>query len=380
MKLLVVGHTYITAFAQAKYVAMKSLRNDFAVRLVVPPVVRHSFNAYRPELAAGLVPEELVVIKSFGGSSNMTYALDPVALGALMRRFAPTHVHIEEDPHSLAGFETAWLAARLCPNATLSFFIWDNLNRSPRFPLNVVKRRLMHYGLTHARLVICGNEEGRGLLEAKGYRGASEVIPQVGLDPAMASERSVAGFAASDEHVPTIGFLGRLVEEKGVRDLLEALEPMRDLRWQLVMHGNGPLRGEIEERWKPRFGDRLILLDAIPHAEVQAALARLDIFVLPSFGTSTWKEQFGLTLAQAMLAGCACIGSSSGAIPDVLAGQGLEFPERDVPALAARLRRLLTSRVESSRLGSAARRYALTQYTNDAIAGRYLSAFDAVAN
>jgi L-malate glycosyltransferase len=379
LKLLVVGHTYITAFAQAKYVAMKALRKDFAVRLVVPPVVRHSFSRYQPELALGLLPEELVVVRALGGT-NTTYILDPVALGALMRRFSPTHVHIEEDPHSAVGFETACLAATLCPHAALSFFIWDNLNRVPRFPLNVVKRALTQHGLKRVRLMICGNNDARELLTAKGYRGASEVIPQVGLDPAAAGDRDVAKPTSPSEWLPTIGYLGRLVEEKGIRNLLQALEPIRDLRWQLVMHGNGPLRNEIEKRWQPALGDRLICLDAIPHAAVHAVLTRTDIFVLPSYGIPTWKEQFGLTLAQAMLAGCACIGSSSGAIPEVLGGQGLVFPERDVPALGALLRALLSSPAERARLGSAARTYAMAHYTNRAIAGRYLSAFDMVAN
>jgi glycosyltransferase involved in cell wall biosynthesis len=298
-----------------------------------------------------------------------------------MRDFAPTHVHIEEDPHSAVGFETAWLAARLCPDATVSFFIWDNLNRTPRFPLNVVKTRLTRFGLTRADLVICGNEEAKTLLSVKGYHGPSEVMPQVGLDAATAGAlNAIRPGSAQADHVPMIGYLGRLVEEKGIRDLLEALDPLRDLRWRLVIHGNGPLRGEIETRWKQAFGDRLLCLDAIPHAAVAAVLAKLDVFVLPSYTIQTWKEQFGLTLAQAMLAGCACVGSSSGAIPEVLAGQGLVFPARDVRGLSALLRGLLGSPAECARMGSAARSYALLHYTNDAIARQYLRAFEGLAN
>lgn len=117
MRRLVVGHSYVTPFAQAKYVAMKTLRPDLALRVVVPQVWRHLFGSYRPELAAGPFPEELVIIRSFGGSTNMSYMLDPVALGALMRRFDPTHIHIEEDPYSAVGAEAVWLASRISSNA-----------------------------------------------------------------------------------------------------------------------------------------------------------------------------------------------------------------------------------------------------------------------
>ena len=379
MRLLVIGHSYVTPFAQAKYVAMRRLRPDLALRIVVPPVVRDLFGSYRPERASGLLPEELVIIRSFGGGTNMSYVLDPVALGSLMRRFDPTHIHIEEDPHSAVGAEAVWLAGRVCAEAALSFFIWDNLNRTPSFPLGIVKRSLTRFGFSRSRLVICGNEEARALLIAKGYMGPSEVIPQVGLNPLP--PRTVRDHHSSEgRRLPTIGFVGRLVEEKGILDLLEALNKVQDVPWRLVIRGDGPLRRELDEKWQPLFGDRMECLDPIPHAQVARQLEAMDIFVLPSYSVANWKEQFGLTLAQAMLAGCACIGSSSGAIPDVLGGSGLVFPERDVPALETILRALLSSPAERARLGSTARAFALTHYTSEAIAARYLRAFEAMCN
>jgi glycosyltransferase involved in cell wall biosynthesis len=378
MKLLVVGHSYITAFAQAKYVAMKTVRPDLGLRVVIPSVVRTMLGAYRPELADGLDREELVVLRSFG-NTNMSYVVDPVALGSTLRQFEPTHIHIEEDPHSVIGSETVWLANRICPSANISFFTWDNLNRTPSFPLSVMKRSLTRFGFSRSRLIVCGNEEARALLASKGYRGASEVIPQIGMDPAAALG---AGASAGNgqKQIPTIGFLGRLVEEKGLLDLLQALTLVDELPWNLNVIGTGPLRGEIEGRWQERFAGRLTYREAIPHAEVSRQLSLVDIFVLPSYTIDTWKEQYGLTLAQAMMAGCACIGSSSGAIPEVLGGTGLVFPERNIAALAEALRALLSSAAERARVGCECRGFALKNYTHESIAGRYLRAFDSVSN
>ena len=380
MRLLVVGHSYVTPFAQAKYVVMKGLCSELELRLVVPQAVRHMFAEYRPTLAAGLTAEDLVVLPSFGGGSNMTYALDPVRLGNLIRGFEPTHLHIEEDPHSVVGFETTWLASALCPRAALSYFLWDNINRKPPFPLGAIKRALTRFGLSRARLVVCGNCDGQALLAAKGYHGASEVIPQIGLDVDRVADRADHRSACSTDGVPTIGFFGRLVAEKGVLDLLNALQRLMDRQWRLVVAGDGPLRLHLETTWQPQFGGRLVLLGPISHADVQAHLSQVDVFVLPSYSMPEWKEQFGITLVQAMLAGCACIGSTCGAIPEVLDGHGVIFPERDVSALAAALRLLLETPHERQRLGAEARDFAANRYSNEAVARSYLRAFEAIAN
>ena len=379
MRLLVVGHSYVTPFAQAKYVAMKALCRNIELRLVVPRVVRHVFAEYRPTLAPGLAPEDLVVVPSWGGTSNMTYVMDPISIARLILRFRPTHVHIEEDPHSVVGFEAAVLATTLCPKAALSYFLWDNLNRTPSWPLGAIKRALTRFGMSRARLVVCGNRDAQRLLAAKGYHGASEVIPQIGLDVLPPADHGEGGVHRPTSDT-TIGFFGRMVEEKGVLDLLTALKGLIDRRWRLIMAGDGPLRREIEDTWRPQFGDRMTLLGPLSHAEVQEHLLGVDVFVLPSYSIPVWKEQFGITLVQAMFAGCACIGSTCGAIPDVLDGRGEVFPEHDVEALTAALRRLIDAPTERAQLGAAASEFAISRYSNEAIARTYLQAFEAIAN
>jgi len=378
MRLLVVGHTYVTSFAQSKYVAMKSLNPDLEIRLVVPPAVKHSFGEYRATQAVGLADGDLVVMRSIGGSSNMTYAHDPLAMSALMRQFNPTHVHIEEDPHSAVGVETVWLAKRLCPSAAVSFFTWDNLNRTPPFPRQLLKRGLTRFGFSRADLIVCGNRQAQSLLSSKGYHGRSDVIPQIGLDGEGASRSQ--GVRTHGGDAPEIGYFGRLVEEKGILDLLHALDRLRDRPWRLTIRGEGPLRRDIATHWAQRLGDRLQILETVPHANVAGHLQQMDIFVLPSYSIPTWKEQFGLTLAQAMLAGCACIGSTCGAIPDVLDGHGIVFAERDVAQLSEALRRLIASPADRALMAASGQRYAAARYTSEPIARRYLRAFEAISN
>ena len=384
MKLLVVGHTYLTAFSQAKYVAMKRLDPTLQVRMVIPPEMGHVFMRYKREHHPGLLPEEAVVIPILFGKTHMTYVLHPARLWSLLRQYAPDHIHIEEDPHSLIGVETVSLARRACPDAMISFFIWDNLARTPRFPLNVVKQSFTRYSLARATLVVCGNAEAESLLRKdKGYTGRSAVLPQVGVDledyatPPCAEIRSALPVVPSE---PWVGFVGRLVPEKGVNLLLEALSRLQPLKWRLLLIGNGPLKDDVRTYWQPLLRSRLLCLDAIPHKAVADYLKCLDIFVLPSYGTEVWKEQFGLTLAQAMMAGVACIGSSSGAIPEVLGDAGIIIPERNVSALAQALGTVICSEAMRQRMKDKAKTTAVQRYSNAAVANGYLSAFYAAAS
>ena len=81
---------------------------------------------------------------------------------------------------------------------------------------------------------------------------------------------------------------------------------------------------------------------------------------------------------QAMMAGVACIGSSSGAIPEVMGPGGLVFKERDVDDLASVLKSMLQSEELRRSLGAKARAFALQHYSNAAVASAYLSAFNSL--
>jgi glycosyltransferase involved in cell wall biosynthesis len=66
----------------------------------------------------------------------------------------------------------------------------------------------------------------------------------------------------------------------------------------------------------------------------------LDVFVLPSETILQWKEQYGRVLIEAMACGLPVVGSSSGAIPEVLEGypKGLIFKEGDVDDLVEKIK------------------------------------------
>ena len=119
-------------------------------------------------------------------------------------------------------------------------------------------------------------------------------------------------------------------------------------------------------------------MPSLPHGEVAEVYRSIDVLVVPSRTTPTWKEQFGRVLIEGMAAGCVVIGSSSGAIPHILGDAGIIFPEDDIPALTAAIRRALYEPGLAAALRSKGRERVRLQYTWDAVAAKLVSIYRSV--
>src|SRR5207302_6606714 len=95
------------------------------------------------------------------------------------------------------------------------------------------------------------------------------------------------------------------------------------------------IAGEGSERLRMPRQAGVHLLLPVSYADMPAFLKSLDVLVLPSVTIlPLHREQFGRVLIEAMAAGIPVVGSSSGAIPEVIGDAGLVVPERDPAALA----------------------------------------------
>jgi len=378
MRILFVGHSFLSAENQTKFVTMKQLDPEMDLQLVVPTKMQERFGPRTYEIHPALDAEEVVALKAWPSNWHMTYVHSPRRMAAVLRAFQPDVVHIVEEPQAWITVETIALQRRFAPNAAMTLFTWDNLLRRRRFPLNVLKCRLRAYSLRRTATVVCGNARAAELLRAEGrFRGSIEIIPQFGLDAAThhpGCEPELRRQLGLDGSV-VIGYAGRLVPEKGLRVLIDALGRLKSHPWKLLLVGAGPLESEIRQRWMVEFPGRIALVPLVPSEEVPRYLRCADIFVLPSQSTPTWQEQFGLSLTQGMMLGLPCIGSTSGAIPEVLGPGGEIFEEKSAEELAGKLEGLLNQPARREHLGILGREFALRNYAMEAIAGRYLAAF-----
>src|SRR6185436_9999752 len=88
-----------------------------------------------------------------------------------------------------------------------------------------------------------GTDAAERVLRQKGYQGQVSVIPQFGIDP----DRFCPSETLRPPRPFTVGFVGRLVEEKGVELLVQACAAL-EADYRLVIIGEGPTRPKITER------------------------------------------------------------------------------------------------------------------------------------
>lgn len=178
-------------------------------------------------------------------------------------------------------------------------------------------------------------------------------------------------------------FAGRLVEVKGVADLIDAVALLpADLRAStpLRIAGSGPLEAPLRERAE-RAGVAAEFLGAVDSATVHELLATGAVFASPSRTSADGaQEGFGMVFLEAGLAGTPVLSYSHGGVPEAVVdgGTGLLAPEGDVPALSAALERLLRDASLRARLGAAGRARVLLDYDVRRCTGRLEDLYDEV--
>ncbi len=206
----------------------------------------------------------------------------------------------------------------------------------------------------------------------------ARLVAEAERDPLDAGERHpdrgnaarFASFFGSDE--PTVLYFGKLIENKGVQVLLEALEGL-DAR--AVVVGFGDYRAELEAQAPPGT----LFTGALEHRHLVSLLPLVDASVVPSI----FPEAFGMVAAEAAAAGVPPIVANHSGLSEIAAGIAAEyppglahltsFPTGDVGALHDRLRELLALSRETRRaLGAAARRAVEERWSWTRVAQRLL--------
>src|SRR5262249_36962411 len=126
----------------------------------------------------------------------------------------------------------------------------------------------------------------------------------------------LAEFLAGD--APTVVYFGKLIGNKGVQLLLEALETT-DAR--AVVVGFGDYRGELESMTTP---ERALFTGPLEHRHLVHLLAFADACVVPSI----FPEAFGMVAAEAAAAGCPPLVARHSGLAEVAEGLEAAYPEK----------------------------------------------------
>ncbi|MCS7309335.1 MAG: glycosyltransferase family 4 protein [Armatimonadetes bacterium] len=366
MRVLLFSKAAVRAVYHKQYEHIASHPAIHELLVAVPP--------YWREPRVGKVPLETVQPQGYrlvatplrwNGHYHLYYAPQ---LPRLIRQFRPDLVHLDEEVYNFATFHAA-LAARWY-GAKVVAFCWQNIYRRYPPPFRWFEQILAR----HLQGVIAGNEEARLVLQRKGFSLPVEVIPQYGVD--------VERFKPGTPPTPPpfhIGFLGRLVPAKGIDLLLESLQHLPEwCELWLAGEGEDTVWRTMAERL--RVAERVRWLGALPSTHVVDFLHQLHVLVLPSRTTARWKEQFGRVLVEAMACGVPVVGSNSGEIPRVIGEAGLVFSEGNAEELARGILSLAESPERRQQLAHAARQRAVTHFSMEQIALRYVRFWQDVAS
>ena len=278
-------------------------------------------------------------------------------LRSLLRDKRPDVVQVEEELVSRAAAQVVRAARRADIPAVL--FTQENVAR----PSSVIARWRSRRTLERVRGVIAGSEAAAQLVRRERPDLAVAVIPQIGVAVPPAPEHTYHEGLA-------IACVGRLVAEKGLDTLLEALAQNRAERWHLTVVGEGPDRERLERfTSQHRLAARVRWVGALPPDRLARLWPELDVLVLPSHKLPAWTEPAGQVLMEAMAHEVAVVGSDAGVIPEVIGDSGVVVPPGDPAALAAALRRLAADG-ERRPLIQAARARAMQHFSHDIVAQR----------
>ncbi|MGD1875413.1 MAG: glycosyltransferase [Mastigocoleus sp.] len=293
---------------------------------------------------------------------------NPWKVWQVINDFQPDLIQLEEEIFSLCALEVAfWSKIARKP---MVVFGWENQQRSLPLPRQWVRDFVMNA----TNLYIAGNQDGATVLSNWNYPGKIEVMPQMGVDTKLFTPQTVKNQKLQYNQF-NIGFLGRLVPEKGIDILFAAVSQLRkqDLKCQITICGSGTSEVQLRrEAAKHQIEDIVIWKGAIRHQEAPTELAKFDVLVLPSRTIDTWKEQFGHVIIEAMAMGIPVIGSNCGEIPNVIANSALIFPEEDSKTLAAILKRAISDRSWLEEMGNYGIERVNKHYSHERIATRLI--------
>ncbi len=364
LRVLFVSHTYVVGVNQGKLDAIAAT-GKADVGLLAPAKWKalewsRTIEIENPYPRIKLHPARIL----FGGRVG-AYFYFPWAIMHALSNLRPDVLQVEQEVFSLSAFEMA-IWARLT-GKPMVVFVWENMERH----LSIFRQWISQFVMRTAPLIIAGNHDGAEVLRRWGYTGAIEVMPQMGVDTGL--------FFPKNKHRNdpfVIGFMGRLVYQKGIDILLAAARQLdkQGHNFRIILCGTGPEEATLQqEAQKQQVAHLLLWRGAVRHEEVPEEMGKFDVLVLPSRSVLDWKEQFGHVLIEAMAMGIPAIGSTCGEIPNVIGRSDLVFPEGDAARLATILERMICEPEWRQEVEQYCLNRVYQHYTHERIAQRLLN-------
>lgn len=360
LKILSIAHPAVSRDAGRLRYYPLGARSDVELHLVVPAVwyqfgrILVADPSDDPGITVHVMPIRL------GRAGPMSWYLHYYpGLGRLIRELKPDVIHLWEEPWSFVAMQARLLKG---PAAMVLEVDQNILKRLPP-PFEFIRGNV----LQNTDHILSRSPDATAVVRAKGYRGE---VSSIGYGVDLVNFRPDVAPMMPRAVAPEfrIGYVGRLVEEKGLDDALDAMT-QATTPVTLAIMGEGPYEGPLRQHVAELgLSDRVSFRGWGAPTDVAAFLRSLDAMILLTRTTKSVREQFGRVIVEAQACGVPVIGSQGGAIPDVVGDGGWIIPERD-PATLARLLDAIAADPQSLHAHSiAAQANVRDRFTYDAVA------------
>ena len=375
MKLLIINHSCATPINQQFYTELEQ-QTGWGLTIVTPANWKTKYGSVLSPEPWSDYQGQLIGIPVWL-SGNIPLHTYRATFIRLLKEIEPDFIYVHQEPYAISAAQIYW-ANSLSINKPIAFCTWQNIFK--RYPL--IFRQIESLVYKKSSIAFAGSRSVEEVLRKKGYQGDCVINPY-GIDTDIYTSSPQAeelkGKLRTTENEVIIGYLGRIVAEKGLKTLLHALHQIQELPWRLIMVGTGEYETEFKKIANElQLNNRISYLGYVPHTEAPHHLSAFDLLVLPSETQPNWREQFGRVIIESMACNTPVVGSSSGEIPYLIdsTGGGLTFPEAQPQALAKQLSKLIMDRDLRSDLGQQGRQSILQKYTNSSLARSFAEAIE----
>ena len=324
-KLLIIDHSgVVDLYRERARILAKDYEYD--VSMIIP----NKWN----EGSKNIILNKNDKIKIYNSNTILTnniplFMYNPFVIIKAMINEKPDIIDIHEEPYSLSALEVIVLKNIFSRKSKVVFYSAQNILKKYPWPIRVFEK------------IVCSNSQGAytcstevtKVLKERSFKGLIKEIP-LGIDENIFFKKNKNYI--NDKF--KIGFIGRLEKSKGIINLIHALGKLKSKNWECSIVGNGSLYNSLSEVInKENLTDKVKLLGSIDPENIPAYINSIDILIVPSLTTPSWKEQFGRVIVEAFACGKPVIGSDSGAIPEVISTGGIIFSENNIEELALKI-------------------------------------------
>jgi len=354
LKIVVISHASIKAVNRSVY---RWLSKDVdSLSIIVPASVRLASKrtVYADPHQEG---DPDVIMLELRGSNPRTYTYQ--GLISCLDEIKPNVVLLENDPASRLGLQLShWTKKH---GMFLICQTYENFDRDitstvktqgwKKLPMNILVNGLNKFMASRVNALLVVNKESERIFKGHGYKNVVRI--PLGYDDVIfykdeGSRKVYRDKLNVGENTVLVAYFGRMVPQKGVDLLISALYKMPAIDYRLLLdhaHDNhGAYVSQINDLIQAYgLADKIIYFDA-DHIEIANYMRAADIMVAPSITTTTFKEQYGRAVQEAMACGCVTLVSDSGHLQDLVEEKSLIFREGDVDALKKTLLRLMSDK------------------------------------